>query len=198
MATDPFKSLGLTKLTKGTMKVPGVKKKLPTYMVVGGIALLAVAGYMYTSGGLGGAGGVDKDVDAPLVDVADTVDFEVIPDEVRPNSYVTAVGLFKMNDGKAVSVPEGYYYVFEDIGVNGRELRARGSLGRNVSRFSQNIPTPNFRQGRYTILITDTPLSEQEIGPINLGTGPYGAGVEQGSPTGSLNVPQGTRPVAVS
>jgi len=191
---DPF-----SKIMKGKTKIPYLNKTYPNYMLAGGIAVLAVAGYMYYTGGLGG-GGFDKDFDAPLVASADDVEYEIVPDEVRPNSYVTATGMFKDASGQAVAVPEAFYYVFEDIGANGRELRARGSLGKNVSRFSQNIPTPNFRQGVYTIIIADiaNQLSEQEIGPLNIGTGVGGSGAIQGTPTASLNTPGGARPVSLS
>ena len=181
-------ALSLPKVARGTVTIPVVKKKLPKVVIaIGIVAIIGIIYYTQVYKKKAPAGGLK----APLQpDPMQTmVDYEIIPNEVRPNSYVTLIGQFTDLQGKPVSVPTATYYVWEtDINTNGKELRSQGSMGFNVSRFSQNVPTTSFRQGQFSITVTDAPLPPNEAvllskGPIVTG----GSGAVARPPEGSTS-----------
>lgn len=102
----------------------------------------------------------------PIVDVADTVDFNIPQDTVPPNTHFTITGEFKDKEGKPVRVKQALFYVIQNAsGTSGpRQMLLQGSLGNNVNKFSKEIPTNGFPRGDdYEITVSDHPLSVDEI-----------------------------------
>lgn len=88
------------------------------------------------------------------VDVADAVQFETLPNEVRPNSQFTIVGSFYDKNGKPQTVKNAYYFVYLD-----QNLLVQGSIGQNVSAFQTVVPTTGFINGKnYTVRVADQPF----------------------------------------
>jgi hypothetical protein len=159
---------------------------VPTVVIIGGVAVTGVVTMLaLTSQGLipdvfnifKGGGAVRT------VKTAADVQFDVQPDQVRPNSFTTLVGRFVDEQNRAVAVEEAWYYVFEDIGINARELKLSGSMGKNISTFKQNIPTTAFRSGTFTVRVIDRPLTPAEIGPLSSGPNVFGSAIQAMGPT---------------
>lgn len=92
------------------------------------------------------------------VDVADQVQFEAIPPEVRLNSQFTIVGSFYNKEGKPQTVKNAYYFVFLD-----QNLMVQGSIGQNVNAFQTVVPTTGFINGKnYTVRVADGSGSNYE------------------------------------
>lgn len=171
-----------TKIVNSKVNVGG--SKVPTLVIVGGIAVTAIVGYVAAAsqGLLPDPFGIFEQ-EIKVVQQAADVQFDVQPDQVRPNSFTTLVGRFVDEQNRAVAVREAWYYVFEDIGVNAKELKISGSLGKNVSTFKQNIPTTAFRSGVFSVRIIDRPLTPAEIGPLSSGPNVFGSGTQAMGPT---------------
>lgn len=125
------------------------------------------------------------------VAVAPVVEFDLVPEEVRPNSYFNIVGKFKDANGDEVAVNEGFFYVFvedKESNISGRQLVMQGSLGQKVSSFNKIVPTPGWETGRYIVKIRDQPLPATELGNLHAGAGPGGAGVYLGQPTSTRSI----------
>lgn len=89
---------------------------------------------------------------------------QVTPPSVQPGQAVTIQGAFNP------PVPQAFYIVTNSQG----QQVASGSLGNNVSQFSQQIPATNLPSGSYTVTVSDSPSPG---GPGPTGTvGPQGPG----------------------
>lgn len=161
------------------------KTSVPTVAIIGGVVVAGAVTFLaLTSQGLiPDPLGIFKGGALKVVQTAADVQFDVQPDQVRPNSFTTLVGRFVDEQNRTVAVKEGWYYVFEDIGINARELKLSGSLGQNVSTFKQNLPTTAFRSGTYSVRIIDRPLTPAEIGPLSSGPNLFGSGIQATGPT---------------
>lgn len=126
----------------------------------------------------------------PVVASAPNVAYDLIPEEVRPNSYFNIVGKFTDVEGKDVAVSQGHFYVFvEDKETStGRQLVTTGTLSDGVnpvSSFNRMVPTPGWESGFYRVIVSDTPLTSGEIGELHPGSGPAGTGKFLQQPTSS-------------
>lgn len=157
--------------TSGKVNIPVVNKKVPKMLglVVFGAGLIGV--YMVLKKrGFGGA--------LRTVNIAPDVDFVIVPNEVRPDSFVTVSGTF-MDEKKRPVITKGQarYLVYEDDTTQGQEVVSTGLIGTNISTFSIRIPTTAFKQSQYNIRITDEPVTQEEIGQqLSTGPGPMGSG----------------------
>lgn len=98
----------------------------------------------------------------PIVDRADNITFEIVDDEVPPNSSFTVAGEFTNADGTPVRVKKALYYVVNN--ANGRELITQGDIGVNVGKFSKVISTSGFPSGNdYDVIVSDSPISIDEL-----------------------------------
>ena len=113
---------------------------------------------------------------------------------------MTVSGSFLDATGGQTTVDEGFYTILED----GREIKATGSIGQNISTFTTDIPIPHtFRDGAYDIYISDHQLTAAEIAsrvrvPVNQPvvnlppnqrvTGPVGPPPSTYNPAGSIGV----------
>lgn len=107
----------------------------------------------------------------PIVDVADTVDFNIPQDTVPPNTHFVLTGEFKDKEGKPVRVKSALFYVIQNAsGTSGpRQMLLQGSLGNNVNKFSKEVPTSGFPRGDdYTVTVSDHPLSLDEIAGMDI------------------------------
>lgn len=180
---------------QGTVSLPGNRKVSKKVAVLGGgtiaLVLLVVILY-YTQPKFRAL--VDKTFGKGTIRVvpfAPAVAFDLIPDEVRPNSYFNIVGKFKDEKDEEVAVAEGYFYVFnvdKESNVSGKQLVMQGSLGQKVSSFNKIVPTPGWEQGRYSVMVRDTPLPAAELGNLHAGAGPGGAGKYLGQPAGTPGI----------
>ena len=158
--------------TKGKVTIPVINKKVPkiiaAVVVFGGLAGL----YMLMKKRGAGPGNLR------VVDIAPEVDYVIVPNEVRPDSFVTVSGTF-MDENKKPVITRGTarYVVFESDTTNEREVVATGLIGSMVSTFSVRIPTTSFKTSEYEIKITDLPPTADEIGTqLSTGPGPQGTG----------------------
>jgi hypothetical protein len=176
---------------QGTVSLPGGRRVSRRVAVIGGgavglILLVVILYYTYPPfrdrvDQVFGKGKIK------VVPIAPAVEYDLVPDEVRPNSYFNIVGKFRDDKGNEVAVNEGYFYVFVDdkeSNESGRQLVMQGSLGQKVSSFNKIVPTPGWEQGRYIVKVRDTPLPATELGNLHAGAGPRGAGIYLGQPTG--------------
>ena len=188
----PSLDLKLPSFAKGSVQVPVVKKKVPKIAIAGLVIAIIIAIYFYQKK-KSEEQKLPPGLEAPLQpDPNQTqVQYEIVPNGVQPDASTTLVGQFKDMMGNPVSVPNAMYYVWEtDINTNAKELRSQGSLGTNISRFNKPISTQAFRQGQYTVTVTDAPLpaNEQMLlsrGPIVTG----GSGEVAKTPVGSTQEP---------
>jgi hypothetical protein len=146
-------------------------KQVPNSVLVGVPILAVVGGYIANKQGWidlsmipgfgppGGAGGAGGQV---MTQPAGNITLSAFPPIVRPNSTITITGEFQNTTGQPIAVAEGYYAVFEDIQELGKGLRNKidsGSLGRNISVYNRVIPTTNWRDGSYSIIVADQPIT---------------------------------------
>jgi hypothetical protein len=104
-----------------------------------------------------------KPMGPQMVMTAPDVQFTLTPANIMPGTPSQLQGVFVDMMGMPVVVPQGYYYVFILDSSNRRRLVSQGSLGMMVSRFNVMINTAGWQQGRYTVTVTDIPLSPQEL-----------------------------------
>ncbi len=147
-------------------------------MIGGGLALGAyllytnfIAGPGGASAGPVGAEGLGQDMGDPNVQAF----YEVRPSQVKPNSVLTITGSFINKDGTQEEVPNSYYYIYEDAGILGPELKTMGFLGANLTNFEARVPTTNYRGGQYRVVITDYIIDDKRLGYNNAGPGGGGA-----------------------
>ena len=171
-------------------------KKLPNTILVAGIATVAAGGVWYGhSKGLiknslldkllGPAGAAVPPAGTPVVtQPASSITLSAYPPVVRPNSNITITGQF-MGPMGPVTVAGGYYAVFEDLqnGLGGpRRIVAQGMIGQNLTMYSATIPTTNFLDGTYTIVVSDQPVtSDPGLPPAGSGPVPGAQGYSPGS-----------------
>ena len=140
------------------------------------IVLLAAAGggiYLYSKGKLFGG---DTTSALKKVIIAPKVTGAVSPNSVKPNSFVTITGSFTDEASQPVATREARYYMFEQNTLEGIKMVSSGLLGTDVSRFQRNVPTTGLNTGQFLMLVTDEPLSQSDIGPLNAGPAPFGTG----------------------
>lgn len=77
------------------------------------------------------------------------------PPSVAPGQAVTIQGSFNP------PVPQAFYSVTSSTG----QQVTSGSLGSNVSSFSQQIPATNLPSGTYTVTVSDSPPTGAAGGP---------------------------------
>jgi hypothetical protein len=159
-----------------------IKKVNPMVLAIGGVAVViliyeAQQKGLFSKLGLGGGGS------APAGQAAN-VNFVLTPPSVQPNSSITVTGQFTDAGGKAISVPQGLWYIYERTNVNTPILMQQGKLGTNVSNFTQQIQTTNFPEGTYSFVVADQPFSMPSQPATTQGLG--SAGVYNAAPTGAL------------
>jgi len=132
-------------------------KLSPTQFILVAIGAAALGYFAYKKFVKGGA------QPGQMVQVAPDVQFALSPSTITPNVPCQLLGQFQDEKGIAVTVPQGYYYVFILDSLNNRRLVSQGSLGLNVSKFSVTINTTNWQQGKYNVVVTDIPLSPAEL-----------------------------------
>lgn len=151
----------------GKVKIPGTKTSVPIIVVAGviglplGVAMLYILNDQLGLGlslpglemlGLEGGG----EPSGP----AEVVIFTINPAQTFQGSTITLAGSFLDPAGTPATVSEGYYTILED----GREIKATGSIGQNISTFNMDIPVPlGLRDGAYDLYISDHQLTAAEI-----------------------------------
>lgn len=139
---------GRTITTVGGYKITTVHAVIAAVGVVGGYFLIRK---------------LSKPAGPQMVTTAPDVQFTLTPANIMPGTPSQLQGMFIDMMGMPVIVPQGYYYVFILDSSNRRRLVSQGSLGMMVSRFNVTINTVGWQQGRYTVTVTDIPLSAQEL-----------------------------------
>lgn len=116
--------------------------------------------------------------------------FQLNPSVVRPGSSIHLSGYFADWKNQRVTVAQGYWYVFNDQGFHGRELVNSGSLGDNVSDFGTLIEVPRtYGNGTYSVVISDEPLNDAQIGAQNYGFGKGGIQARPRAPNDPISIP---------
>jgi len=156
--------------TSGKITIPVINKKIPKMLALVGFGAGLIGLYFVMKKRGMGPGNLRT------VNIAPDVDFVVVPNEVRPDSFITVSGTF-MDEKKRPVITKGQarYLVYEDATTQGSELVSSGLIGTNISTFSIRIPTTSFKQSQYSIRITDDAVTQEEIGQ-KLSTGPPAVG----------------------
>lgn len=119
----------------------------------------------------------DKEtVGEPPAGRASRVYFQTYPAVARPGGQITISGYFADTDNERMVVNKAYFYILDDQGYMGRELVFQGSLGTNLSEFNKVVSLPRLKNGTFTVLVSDYPLGDMELGTQNPGLGPGGSG----------------------
>lgn len=108
-------------------------------LLVGGVVALAVTGIL----------------PLPGLGQAASATVNVYPANVKTGDLVTFEGDFRGATGSNVTLPNAYIAVFEDTGNKVYD----SSLGMFVSHFKVQIPTANYRDGSYTVVVSDQPIA---------------------------------------
>lgn len=153
----------------------------PRNMLIGGVLLVA-AYFFYSkymkkdiSNDLEGAGLSQKS--GPSDKIFINIEPEGKP--VQSNAYMILKGYFADKENQAMTVPQGYYYIFRDTGLaSGYQFVYAGTLGQNVSNFRINVPTTFFQDGSYEVVVSDEPIPDHI-----LGTGAFANPAYQGETT---------------
>ena len=154
----------MANILKGKVKIPGIGS-VPTVYVVGIVGTLAGVAALYIMNDQFQLGlelpTVEGEEAGEIVQgVAKVVVFTITPAQTFQGSKITVAGQFLDDKGSPTTVPEAFYTILED----GREIRAIGSLGNNVSSFNAPIPIPHsMRDGAYDLYVSDHQLTASEI-----------------------------------
>ena len=101
---------------------------------------------------------------APIVtQPAANITLSAYPPVVRPDSTVVITGEFLGPGNTPITVAQGFYAIYEelqDISTGLRRQVDAGSLGTNLSVYNKTIPTNNWRDGTYTIIVSDQPIMQ--------------------------------------
>ena len=153
-------------------------KPTPMNLMIGaGLAFSGYVLYQYFTNGSTLKLLPDKEtVGEPPAGAATRVYFQTYPAVARPGGMLTISGYFANSDGDRITVPKSFFYVLDDQGYMGRELVFQGSLGTNLSEFNKVISLPRLKNGTFTVLVSDYPLGDMELGTQNPGLGPGGSG----------------------
>ena len=73
--------------------------------------------------------------------------------------------------------------------TEGMKLVSSGLIGNDVSNYRKNVPTTGLNPGQFLMLITDEPLSQSDMLPLNSGPLPYGTGGGTIPVGGSTSIP---------
>jgi hypothetical protein len=79
----------------------------------------------------------------------------VYPANVKTGDLVTFEGDFRGVSGGVVTLPTAYIAIFEDTGNKVYD----STLGMFVSHYKIQIPTSNYRDGSYTVVVSDQPIA---------------------------------------
>ena len=115
------------------------------YMGAGGIVLV---GAVVTAA----AAGL---IPIPGLGNAATATVNVYPANVKTGDLVTFEGDFRGLGGGMVTLYTAYISVFEDTGNKVYDT----TLGMFVSHYKVQVPTTNYRDGSYTVVVSDKPIS---------------------------------------
>ena len=115
------------------------------YMGAGGIVLV---GALVTAGAMGL-------IPIPGMGNAATATVNVYPANVKTGDLVTFEGDFRGVSGQAVTLYTAYIAVFEDTGNKVYD----STLGMFVSHYKVQVNTANYRDGSYTVVVSDKPIS---------------------------------------
>jgi hypothetical protein len=115
------------------------------YMGAGGIVLVGGVVMM-------GAMGI---IPIPGFGNASTATVNVYPANVKTGDLVTFEGDFRGVSGGMVTLYTAYIAVFEDTGNKVYD----STLGMFVSHYKVQVPTANYRDGSYTVVVSDKPIS---------------------------------------
>jgi hypothetical protein len=127
-------------------------------------------------------GFVEETAEQVIPTPAEVVIFTISPAQTFQGSRITVSGSFLDASGAQTTVDEGFYTIVED----GREIKAIGSVGQNVSSFNVDIPIPHgLRDGAYDLYISDHQLTAAELAST--------VSMPQNQPV--FNLPPGTRVV---
>ena len=155
----------MANILKGKVKIPGIGS-VPTIYVVGIVGTLAGVAALYIMNDQLQLGlelpsiEAEEPVPGIVQGPAKVVVFTITPAQTFQGSKITVAGQFLDDKGSATTVQEGFYTILED----GREIRAIGSLGNNVSSFNTPIPIPHsLRDGAYDLYVSDHQLTASEI-----------------------------------
>lgn len=165
---------------------------IPNILIGSGLVFGGILAYKYlTEGSISIFPGQTSGPSGAMADgKAAKVIFQLNPAIVQPGSSIHLSGYFADYKNQRVTVAQGYWYVFNDQGFHGRELVNSGSLGDNVSDFGTLIEVPrHYGNGAYSVVVTDEPLSDAEIGSQNYGPGPGGIQARPRMPTDPISLP---------
>lgn len=169
-------------MAKQLINISRYKKYMtPKNMLIGGVALIA-AWFIYTKY-------LKKDISTDLENQglsqksgpSDKIFINIEPEgkAVPSNAYMILKGYFADKNNQAMTVPQGYYYIFRDTGLaSGYQFVYAGTLGQNVSNFRINVPTTFFQDGSYEVVVSDEPIPDHI-----LGTGEFANPAYQGGTT---------------
>jgi hypothetical protein len=147
------------------LKLPQLPKKpiikgVPNTILAGGGAIAAAGGlyYAYTQGWLPseltsifeGAGAA-----IPGISIGTVTNIIAQPSLLKPGTPLTVTGA-------VTGTPTVYYYIYEDIqprGATGRILVSQGQAPVSNGIFSATIQTNTWREGTYTAIASETPLT---------------------------------------
>ena len=107
---------------------------------------------------------------------ASDVQITVTPNPVKPGSTLTITYNFTDANGNPVRVLGAYFGIFEDIqsGASQRSLIVNGKLGTFTSSGSKDIDTSTFRDGTWTLAVSDQPVTGTPNTPPNPDVGTAG------------------------
>jgi hypothetical protein len=148
-----------------TSKIEIGKYRIHTVIVAGliGFPLGVAAMYLLNEEfglGMQFPGFVEETAEQVIPTPAEVVIFTVTPAQTFQGSRITVSGSFLDAAGAQTTVDEGFYTIVED----GREIKALGSVGQNVSSFNVDIPIPHgLRDGAYDLYISDHQLTVAEL-----------------------------------
>jgi hypothetical protein len=114
------------------------------YMAGGGVLLIGAVGLLAVSG----------IIPIPGMGSASTATINVYPANVKTGDLVTFEGDFRGANGQVVTLPTGYIAVFEDTGNKVYD----STLGNFVNHFKIQVNTSNYRDGSYTVVVSDQPI----------------------------------------
>lgn len=154
-------------MAKGlSLKLPQLPKKpiikgVPNIALAGGGAIAAAGGlyYAYTQGWLPSEltslfEGVGAGV-IPGISTGTVTNIIAQPSLLKPGTPLTITGA-------VTGTPTVYYYIYEDIqprGGAGRILVSQGQAPVSNGTFSASIQTNTWREGTYTAIASETPLT---------------------------------------
>lgn len=138
---------------------------------------------------LGPAGVPAGQAGGPIVtQPAANITLSAYPPVVRPDSTIVITGEFLGPGNTPITVATGFYAVYQDlqdIQTGLRKQVAGGSLGANLTTYNVTIPTTNWLDGTYSIVVSDQPI----VGDPGSGTSTFNTGVTGQAGYGNPPIP---------